>query len=160
MPIGQAASALSLPLASAVKTVARPLFTHAESLPDSRLRPGLSGSRGVANLRPATRDPVRPGPCPGHNPRIEARRVAMVPLKMDWDPQLNFYYCYSVAIMDRFICQPKFAGKTYMKFEGQELKQRIRLESKLPISRSAAHRHAQGPLLHLLYADKLFSGMH
>ena len=43
---------------------------------------------------------------------------------MDGDQQLNLYYCYSVAIMNRFICQPKFAGKTYMKFEGQELKQR------------------------------------
>ena len=39
---------------------------------------------------------------------------------MDLDQQLNFYYCYPVAIMDRFICQPKFDGKTYMKFEGQE----------------------------------------
>ena len=41
--------------------------------------PGLAGSHGVAdlrpatrdpgqNLRPATRDPVRPGPCPCHSP--------------------------------------------------------------------------------------------
>ena len=39
---------------------------------------------------------------------------------MDGDQQLNFYYWYPAAIMDRFTCQPKFAGKTYMKFEGQE----------------------------------------
>ena len=84
---------------------------------------------------------------------------------MDWDQQLIFYYCYPVAIIawDRFICQPKFAGKTYMKFVGQELKQRIRQESKLPtsISRSAAHRHAQSPIaaFSLAYADKSFSGM-
>ena len=39
---------------------------------------------------------------------------------MDWDQQLNIYYCYLVAIMDRFICQPKFAGKIYMKFERLE----------------------------------------
>ena len=62
---------------------------------------------------------------------------------MDWDQQLNFYYCNAVAIIDRFISQPKFAGKTYMKLEGLELKQRIRLESKFPISWSPAHRHAQ-----------------
>ena len=48
---------------------------------------GLAGSRGVAdlrpatrdpaqNLRPATRDPVRPGPCLGHNPQTAGRRVA------------------------------------------------------------------------------------
>ena len=65
---------------------------------------------------------------------------------MDWDQQLNFYCCYPVAIMDRFICQPNSAGKTYTKFEGQELKQRIRPESMLPISRSAAHRHARSPI--------------
>ena len=66
--------------------------------------------------------------------------------EMDGNQQLNFYYLEPVAIMDRFIGQPKFAGKTYMKFERQELKQRIRQESKLPISRSAAHRHAQSPI--------------
>ena len=65
---------------------------------------------------------------------------------MDWDQQQNFYYCYPVAIMDRFICQPKFAGKTYMKFEGQEFKQRIRQESKLQISRNPTHRHAMSPI--------------
>ena len=53
---------------------------------------------------------------------------------MDGDQQLNFYHCYSLAIMDRFIFQPKFAGTTYMTVEGQELKQRITQESKLPIS--------------------------
>ena len=53
----------------------------------SRPRPGFAGSHGVAdlrpaardpgqNLRPATRDPVRPGPCPGHSPRIEDRGAA------------------------------------------------------------------------------------
>ena len=31
---------------------------------------------------------------------------------MDWDQQLNFYYLDPVAIRDRFMCQPKFAGKT------------------------------------------------
>ena len=33
--------------------------------------------------------------------------------------QLNFYYLNPVAKMDRFLGQPKFAGKTYMKFESQ-----------------------------------------
>ena len=67
---------------------------------------------------------------------------------MDGDQQLNFNYSDPVAIMDRFIidrfiCQPNFAGKTYIKFERQELKQRIRQQSKVPISGSPAHRHAQ-----------------
>ena len=48
--------------------------------------------------------------------------------------------------MDRFICQPKFAVKTYMKFERQELKQRIRQESRRPVSGNPAHRHAQCPI--------------
>ena len=65
---------------------------------------------------------------------------------MDGDQQLNFYYCDPVAIRDRFImdrliCQPKFAGKICMKFEGQELKQRFREESKLPISISESPAH-------------------
>ena len=64
---------------------------------------------------------------------------------MDRDQQLNVYYTDPVAIVDRFImdrftCQPRFAGQTYMKFERQELKQRIRQES------SPAHRHAQSPM--------------
>ena len=66
--------------------------------------------------------------------------------EIDGDQQLNFYYCDPVAKMDRFICQPKFAGKTYMKFERQELKKWIRPESKLPISGSQAHRLAQSPI--------------
>ena len=69
---------------------------------------------------------------------------------MDGDQQLNFYYSDPVtiprAIMDRSISQPKFSGKTYMKFERLELKQRIRQESKLPISGSPAHRDAQSPI--------------
>ena len=39
--------------------------------------------------------------------------------------QLNFYYLNMVVTMDRLIGQPKFAG-TYIKFESQESKQRIR----------------------------------
>ena len=66
--------------------------------------------------------------------------------EMDGDQQLNVYYWYSVAIMDRFICQPKFTGKRYLKFEGQESKQRIKPESKPPISKSVAHRHAQSSI--------------
>ena len=46
--------------------------------------------------------------------------------------------------MDRFIGQPKFA-----KFEHQESNQRIRQESKLPVSGSPAQRHDRAPLLHL-----------
>ena len=69
---------------------------------------------------------------------------------MDGDQQLNFYCCYPVALVNRFICQPKFAGKTYVKFEGQEstaiIWQISRLASKLHISRSASHRHAQSPM--------------
>ena len=70
--------------------------------------------------------------------------------EMDGDQQLNFYYCCPVALMNTFICQPKFAGKTYVKFEGQEstaiIWQISRLASKLHISRSASHRHAQSPM--------------
>ena len=85
--------------------------------------------------------------------------------EMDGDQQLNFYYHDAVAIMDRFICQPKIAGKTYMKFERQELKQRIRQESKLPISRSAAHRHVWSPIAALTLCWQIVlrlsaSGMH
>ena len=35
--------------------------------------------------------------------------------------------------MDIFIGQPNFAGKTYLKFQRQESKQRIRQEPKLPV---------------------------
>ena len=62
--------------------------------------------------------------------------------------------------MDRFICQPIFAGKTYMKFERLELKQRIRQESKLLVSGVQLIDMHRVQLLHLLYADKSFSGMH
>ena len=65
---------------------------------------------------------------------------------MDGDEQLNVHYLDPVAIMDRFIGQPNFAGKTYLKFERQKSKERIRRESKLPISESPAHRHAQRPI--------------
>ena len=67
--------------------------------------------------------------------------------------------------MDRFIGQPKFAGKTYIRFEGQESMQRIRQESlaKLPVSGSLIdmliNMHSI-PLLFLLYTDKSFPGMH
>ena len=67
---------------------------------------------------------------------------------MDGNQQLNFYYLEPVAIMDRFIGQPKFAGKTYMKFERQESKQGIYQPegSKLCVSESPAQRHAQSPI--------------
>ena len=67
----------------------------------------------------------------------------MVPLR-NGDQQLNLYYSDPVDIWIDSL--PKFAGKTYRKFERQELKQRIRQESKLPISDSPAHRHAQSPI--------------
>ena len=64
------------------------------------------------------------------------------------DQQLNFYYLDPVATMDRFIRQPKFASKACMKFESQESEQRLRIrqESKLPVSGSPDHRHAQRPI--------------
>ena len=67
----------------------------------------------------------------------------MVALRIKGDQQLNFYYLYPVDIMDRFIGHPKFAGKTYMKFERLESKQRIGQESKRPVSGRPGHRHAQ-----------------
>ena len=70
----------------------------------------------------------------------------MVALRIKGDQQLNFYYLYPVDIMDRFIGHPKFAGKTYMKFERLESKQRIRQESKLAVSGSPVHRPAQRPV--------------
>ena len=53
------------------------------------------------------------------------------------DPMATLYTVY------RFVGQPKFAGKTYMKFESQESRQRIRQESKLPVSGSPADRDTQ-----------------
>ena len=80
---------------------------------------------------------------------------------MDGDQQPNFYYLDPVAIMNRFIGQLKFAGKTYMIFEKLESKQRIRQdsESKLPISGSPAQT-CSVQLLYLPYADKSFFWMH
>ena len=62
--------------------------------------------------------------------------------------------------MDRSIGQPKFAGKTHMKFERQESKKTLRLgitgrqESKLFHKVWLMDMHSV-PLLHLLYADKI-----
>ena len=52
------------------------------------------------------------------------------------------------------------ACRTYIKFEQQESKQRIRQESKLPVSGSPPHRHAQCPIAAFADADKSFSCMH
>ena len=62
----------------------------------------------------------------------------MGPSKMD--QQLKIYYLDPVVIMERFLGQPKFAGKIYMKLERQESKQRFL------VSGSPAHRHAQHPI--------------
>ena len=53
--------------------------------PAGRRPAGLAGSRGVADLRPATRDPMRPGPCPGHNPRSRVARAIRTPCTV-WYP--------------------------------------------------------------------------
>ena len=44
----------------------------------------------------------------------------MVPQKNGLGSAAELYYLDPVAIMDRFMGQPKFAGKTYTKFERQE----------------------------------------
>ena len=83
---------------------------------------------------------------------------------MDGDQQLNFYYMDPVATLDRFIGQPKFAGKTYMKFELQESEER---PAKRAFGRANAGRVFQEaqlidmhsvPMLHLFYGDKSHSG--
>ena len=95
----------------------------------------------------------------------------MVPRRNGWghgDQQLNFYCTDPVATMDRFMGQPSFSGKTYMKFERQESEQR---PGKRAFSRAGLcntglvfqevqliDMHSV-PLLHLLYAEKSFSCM-
>ena len=49
----------------AATTHKRALENRSGRSANAGLRPGLAGSRGVADLRPATRDPERPGPWPG-----------------------------------------------------------------------------------------------
>ena len=79
---------------------------------------------------------------------------------MEGNPQLNLYYCYPVAIINRFMCQPKFAGKTYMKFEGQEeSRESGRNQSFLFPGVQPIDMHIV-QLLHVFYAFKSFSGMH
>ena len=63
---------------------------------------------------------------------------------------MNFYYRDPVAItdrftMDRFICQPKFAGKTYMEFRVAGIKAENQEGIKASYFRESddpAHRHA------------------
>ena len=79
---------------------------------------------------------------------------------MDGDQQLNFYYLDPVAVMDRYIGQPKFAGKTYMKFETQESRgQSGRNQSFLFQKVHLIDMHSV-PYLHLLYTDISFTGMY
>ena len=67
--------------------------------------------------------------------------------------------------MDRFIGQPKFAGKTYFQYERQESELRPnkrafgRANSGLIFQEAQMLDMFSVPMLHLFYGDKSFSGM-
>jgi len=85
---------------------------------------------------------------------------------LDGDQILDFYFIDPVASMDRFIGQPKFASKTYFKYERQESELRPnkrafgRANSGLVFQEAQLLDMYSVPLLHLFYGDKSFSGMH
>ena len=86
--------------------------------------------------------------------------------EMDGEQDLNFYFLDPVATMDRFIGQPKFAGKTYMQYERQESEERPAKRAFGRANGGLIFQEAQlvdlhsVPMLHLFYADKSFSGGH
>ena len=83
----------------------------------------------------------------------------MVPQRIRRGSAAELQYLNPVAIIDRFIGQPRVAGKTYMKFESQELRQRIRQESSFLFQEVQLIDMHSVPFQHLIYADKSFSGM-